>query len=209
MKESWYVWLPHALGLHNVLWVTLAVTFRFRFESSCCNPVTAPQATPFINYHFLLVKYVYRVCHSFGTVLPWGPVWYKSIFNCRLGASRFYRNFLETFNKANLRDLIAATRLVVLLKLNSNAWFFILYDISSSVHYFKAISKFKLELQPGNAHFRSKFVFVLTIFFVLWDLEIWRMTLKNNRAPLRCYFKLCASFRSHLSIQTEVTVWNT
>ena len=29
------------------------------------------------------------------------------------------------------------------------------------------------------------------------DLEIWRMTLKNNRAPLQCYFKLCASFCSH------------
>ena len=32
------------------------------------------------------------------------------------------------------------------------------------------------------------------------------MTLKNNRAPLLCYFKLCASFRSHLCIQTGVTV---
>ena len=29
------------------------------------------------------------------------------------------------------------------------------------------------------------------------DLEIWRMTLKNNRAPLLCYFKLCAAFRSY------------
>ena len=38
------------------------------------------------------------------------------------------------------------------------------------------------------------------------DLEIWRMTLKNNRAPLHCYFKLCASFRSHWCIQTWVTV---
>ena len=38
------------------------------------------------------------------------------------------------------------------------------------------------------------------------DLEIWRMTLKNNRAPLLCYFKLCASFRSHLCIQTGVRV---
>ena len=38
------------------------------------------------------------------------------------------------------------------------------------------------------------------------DLEIWRMTFKNNRAPLLCYFKLCASFRSHLCIQTGVTV---
>ena len=32
------------------------------------------------------------------------------------------------------------------------------------------------------------------------------MTLKNNRAPLLCYFKLCASFRSHWWIQTGVTV---
>ena len=38
------------------------------------------------------------------------------------------------------------------------------------------------------------------------DLEIWRMTLKNNRAPLLRYFKLCASFRSHLCIQTGVRV---
>ena len=38
------------------------------------------------------------------------------------------------------------------------------------------------------------------------DLEIWRMTLKNNRAPLLCHFKLCASFRSHWWIQTGVTI---
>ena len=35
------------------------------------------------------------------------------------------------------------------------------------------------------------------------DLEIWRMTLQNNRAPLLCYFKLCASFRSHWRIETS------
>ena len=38
------------------------------------------------------------------------------------------------------------------------------------------------------------------------DLEIWSMTLKNNRAPLLCYFKLYASFRSHRWIQAGVTV---
>ena len=32
------------------------------------------------------------------------------------------------------------------------------------------------------------------------------MTLKNNRAPLLCYFKLYASFRSHWWTQTWVTV---
>ena len=36
------------------------------------------------------------------------------------------------------------------------------------------------------------------------DLEIWRMTLQNNRAPLLCYFKLCASFCSHWWTQTGV-----
>ena len=43
-------------------------------------------------------------------------------------------------------------------------------------------------------------------FFVPCDLAIWQMTLKNNRAPLLCYFKLCASFRNHQWIQTGVTV---
>ena len=38
------------------------------------------------------------------------------------------------------------------------------------------------------------------------DLEIWWLTLKNNKAPLLCYFKLGAAFRSHWLIQTGVTV---
>ena len=32
------------------------------------------------------------------------------------------------------------------------------------------------------------------------------MTFKNNRAPLLCYFKLCAAFHRHWWIQTEVRV---
>ena len=43
-------------------------------------------------------------------------------------------------------------------------------------------------------------------FVVPCDLKIWRMTLKNNRTPLLCCFKLCASFHSHRWIQTKVTV---
>ena len=38
------------------------------------------------------------------------------------------------------------------------------------------------------------------------DLEIWWMTLQNNRAALLCYFKLCASFHTHWCIQIWVTV---
>ena len=43
-------------------------------------------------------------------------------------------------------------------------------------------------------------------FFEPCDLEILRMTLKNNRASLLCYFKLCVSFRTHWWIQIGVTV---
>ena len=46
----------------------------------------------------------------------------------------------------------------------------------------------------------------IRLFLEPCDLEIWRMTLKNNRAPFLCYFKLCASFLSHWWIQTGVTV---
>ena len=38
------------------------------------------------------------------------------------------------------------------------------------------------------------------------DLDIWRMTLKNNRAPLLSIIKLYASFHHHMWIQTRVTV---
>ena len=43
-------------------------------------------------------------------------------------------------------------------------------------------------------------------FLELCDIEIWCMTLKNNRPPLQCYFKLCASFLSHWWFQTGVII---
>ena len=42
--------------------------------------------------------------------------------------------------------------------------------------------------------------------FVPCDIEIWWMTLENDRASLLCFFKLCATFHSHWWIQTGVTV---
>ena len=42
--------------------------------------------------------------------------------------------------------------------------------------------------------------------FVSCDLEIWWMTLENNRASRLCCFKLCVTFHSHRWIQTGVTV---
>ena len=72
------------------------------------------------------------------------------------------------------------------------------YGTSSFVHHFVAIGEFKLELKSGNAQSGSN--------SEPCDLEMWRMTMQNKRAPLLCYFKLCASFRSHWWIETWVTV---
>ena len=73
---------------------------------------------------------------------------------------------------------------------------------SSFVHHFVAIVEFKLELQSGNAQFGSN----STIFRAVWPCNLTDDLGKNNRAHLPCYFKLCASFRSHWWIQTGVTV---
>ena len=73
--------------------------------------------------------------------------------------------------------------------------------LQAFVHHFVAGSEYKLELQAGNAQPETE-----SLIFLPWDLETWQMTLKNNRTPLLHHFKLWASFRSHLWIQTGVTV---
>ena len=72
---------------------------------------------------------------------------------------------------------------------------------SNFVHHFIAIYQFEMELQSGNAKFGSK----SAIFCPVWP---WNFTdgLEKNRSPLLCYFKLCASFHSHLWIKNWVTV---
>ena len=44
------------------------------------------------------------------------------------------------------------------------------------------------------------------LFIVPCDLQIWWVTLKNNRVPLPCCFKLYTSSHNHRWIQTKVTV---
>ena len=67
--------------------------------------------------------------------------------------------------------------------------------------FYSKIGELKLELQSGKPNQGQ-----IRRFLVLCDLEIWRMTLKNNRAPLLSNIKLCASFHHHMWIQTGVTV---
>ena len=122
-------------------------------------------------------------------------------------------------NKANLRDLLAATGLVILLKLDSNCRFFSPCDLeilwmtskNDRAPLLDYIKLFCIILDPSVNSNWSYCPATLNSgqnqrFIVPGDLEIWWMTLKNNRAPLPCCFKLCASFHSHWWIQIQVTV---
>ena len=100
-----------------------------------------------------------------------------------------------------MRDLIAVTGLVILLKLDSNHWFFSPFDLeiwwmivtyiighlsyttSSFVHHFKSIGEFILELLSGNAQFGSK----LAIFcpLISWNLTGDLKKLYNTSSILR------------------------
>ena len=126
-----------------------------------------------------------------------------------------------TLNKANLRDLIAATGLMILLKLDSNRRFFsprdleiwwmtlnnnmapLLYYIKLCVS-FKSIGEFKLELRSGSAQFGSKLAIFLS-----------RVTLKFDRWPWKTIghiFCTPSSFVHHFKamdeFKLELQSWN-
>ena len=109
-----------------------------------------------------------------------------------------------TVQKHSIRVEIGDILSHVTLKFDGWPWKTIghlFYTTPSFVHHFKAIGEFKLVYSPETANLGQ-----IRWFLELHDLEIWQMTLKNNRTPLLCYLKLCAAFRSHWWIQTGVTV---
>ena len=109
-----------------------------------------------------------------------------------------------TVRKRSIRVKISDSLSCVTLTFDGWPWKSIghlFYVASSFVQHFVAIDEFKLKLQSGNAKFGSKSAILCPC-----DLEIWPMTLENNRAPHLTYFKLWASFHSHWSIQTVVAV---
>ena len=110
-----------------------------------------------------------------------------------------------TVRKRSIRVKIGDFLSRVTLKFDGWPWKTIghlFYAMPSFVHHFLATSVFKLKLQSGNAQFQSK-----SVIFIPCDLEIWRMTLKNNRAPLLCHIKLCASFHRHIYIFIYTCMW--
>ena len=126
---------------------------------------------------------------------------------------------LDILNKSNLRDLIAATGLVILLKWDSNLHVFSPCDLvicwltsknnkALLLYYDKLCASFQSYgwIQTGNPVRKRSIPVKIGDFVCLCDLEIWWMTLKNNRTPFLYYTNLYISFLSHRWIQTSVTV---
>ena len=122
--------------------------------------------------------------------------------------------YLTAANKVNLRDLIAATSLVILLKLDSNHQFFSLCDLEiwwmtlknkkTPLSYnIKLCASFQSHrwIQTGVTVRKRPIRVKIGDFFVPDDLEIWRMTLKDNRTPfLSMYHQtLCIISSPHVN----------
>ena len=131
----------------------------------------------------------------------------------------FHTKWATLENKANLRDLIAATGLVILLKFDPNhrflspcdleIWCMTLTNNRAPLPYcIKLCVSFKIHrwIQAEVTLWKRSIPVEIGDFLVPCDLEIWWMTLENNRAPLLYYIKLCASFQIHRWIQIGVTV---
>ena len=116
--------------------------------------------------------------------------WASLLCYIKLGASFQSDWWIQTgitVRKHSIRVKIGYLLSCVTLKFDGWHWKTIghlFYIASRFMHHFIAISEFEVKC----------------------DLKIRQMTLKNNRAPLQCYFKFCALFRSHWWIQTGVTV---
>ena len=141
---------------------------------------------------------------------------------CRFLAPCDLEIWRMTFNKANLRDLIAATGLVILLKFDPNHRFFVPCDLeiwwmtlennrAPLLYYIKLCLSFQIhwwietEVTVRKCSIRVKIGDFLSCVTLKLDANGW-MTLENNRAPLLYYIKLCASFQIHRWIQIGVTV---
>ena len=150
-------------------------------------------------YYHLYVTYFmqgYSILHRGNFVIV---AWHRSLSHSDISGESDEKlaTVCDGNNKANLRDLIAATGLVIsnwIQIVNFSAHVTVKFDgwpcktighlfyaTSSFLHHFVPIGEFKLEVQSGNAQSGSN--------SEPCDLEIWWMTLQNNRAPLLCYFQ--------------------
>ena len=88
-------------------------------------------------------------------------------------------------------------------------WMTLKNNRATLLYYIKLCAAFQSHwhIQTGVAVRKRSIRVKIGIFFVLGDFENARVILKNNRAPLLYYVKLCASFQIHWLSQTWVTAW--
>ena len=88
----------------------------------------------------------------------------------------------------------------------TDMWKFASWPMDYLLHYVKLCASFQIHrwIQTGVIVRKCSIRVKIGDFFVPCDLEIWRITLKNNRAPLLCHIKLHASF--HLNKWIQITV---
>ena len=120
------------------------------------------------------------------------------------------------YNNANLWDFISANNLTEIGFKSSiflPVWSWNLMDNpeNNRAHllcYFKLCAAFLSDwwIQTGVTVRKRPIWVKIDDFWEPRDLEIWHMTLKNDKADLPSYFKLCTAFRSPWWIRTGVTV---
>ena len=137
---------------------------------------------------------------------PW-----KTIGHLSFATSRFVHHFIaiskfklelrspETLNSGQNRRIFGPCDVEI--------WPVTLKNNTAPVlYYFKLCASFHSHkwIQTG-VRVRKRSIWVKIVdFLAIVTLKFDPMTFKNNRAPLLCYYKLCASFHSHQWIQTGV-----
>ena len=123
-------------------------------------------------------------------------------------------------DKANLRDLIAATGLVILLKLDSNRWFFSLCDLeifwwmtlknnrAPLLYYIEVCVSFQIHrwIQIGVTAQKHSIQVKIGIFLCCATLKFDGWAWKTIGYLSLANIKLCGPFHHHIWIQTGVTV---
>ena len=121
------------------------------------------------------------------------------------------------FNTANLRDLIAVTGPVAVLKLDSNHrvvgpykleiwWMTSINKRTPHLCYIKLWALFLSQWWNKTGVTVPKCPFRVKIGNLMCDLQIRQMTSEDNMTPLLCYVKLCASFLNRQWVKIEITV---
>ena len=96
---------------------------------------------------------------------------------------------------------------IIFVPCDLEIWRMTFKSIRASLLYIKLCVSFQshLWIQTRVTIRKHSIRIKISIFCPVWPINLMG-DLENNRSPILCYFTLCASFQSHLWIQTGVTV---